>query len=553
VITPDEKYRLLADKYDALVRKYRRDVAERSSSVLLALAAMRASETALAAVRGGAVHVRNDRWRELARHGDARWRPLGGAAEHEVAGLDEIAVEEARAAEQGGVRVFARRWSRGERVFDVRLERLASGPTDVVLASATDVTRETRREEELTRAREARFEQERLRSVGELASGVAHDLNSTLHALRLRVERLSQAGATGATDVTAILRILAEASGRVRRLQELGLRREDRPPDRVDLAAAVAGAVEAARLELVAHPPGARVEIVTRVRGPVFATADAVEVQGVLAALVLNGVEAMPRGGRVIVETVGGPAGVVVTVSDEGPGVRPEHLPRLFDPFFTTKGARGTGLGLALAYGVMRRLGGAIEAMNGATGGAIFTLRFPPVTDEPRAGAPPAAGDGPRGLRPLPRRRVLVVDDDEDVLEAARAVLEMLGQHVETAGGGADAIARVDAGERYDVVLTDLGMPGTSGWEVAERLHAIAPAMPVWLVTGWARELRVDDPRCAHLAGVLPKPLDIDELRRVISAAPFLEEARGPENAEGLADASTRDVAPERPTADERP
>jgi signal transduction histidine kinase/ActR/RegA family two-component response regulator len=536
VPTAEDRYRALAEKYDALVRKCEREAEERSSSVLLALAAMRASETALAAVRGGAVHVSNDRWRALARKDGAGWRPLGADASHEVPTLDAIAIGEARAMEKVGVQVLARRWTRGDRVFDVRIERLASGPADVALASAADVTRETRRDEELARAREARFEQERLRSLGELASGVAHDLNSTLHALRLRVERLRQRGAAAEPDVAALLRIVAEASGRVRRLQELGLRRVDRPLGRVDVAAAIAGAVDAARLELEAHPRGARVELVTRVAGPVLVTADRPELQGVLAALVLNAVEAMPRGGRVIVEAVLRPAGVVATVSDEGPGIRPEHMSRLFDPFFTTKGARGSGLGLALAHGVMRRLGGTIEAANGPAGGAVFTLRFPPVAEEPRAAAPGPAPEAGGVLRPLPLRRVLVVDDDEDVLEAARAVLETLGQHVETASGGADAIARVEAGERYDAVLTDLGMPGTSGWEVAERMHALAPATPVWLVTGWARELRPDDPRRAHLAGVLPKPLDLEELRRVIARAPRL--AGAPEHDSGRATVS---------------
>jgi len=536
VPTSEQKYAALSEKYEALARKHEREVAEQSSTVLLALAAMRASETALAAIRADAILVRNDRWHALRGEGPS-WRPLGDPA-RDVATLDVLALADARAVQDGGVGVLTRRWVRGERVYDVQLERVAFGSPELVLARVADVTREARHEEELARAREARFEQERLRSVGELASAVAHDLNNTLHALRLRVERLRQPGAAVEADAVTILRHLAEASGRVRRLQELGGRREDRPRGRVDLAAAIAGAVEAAELELEAHPLRGRVEIVTRVPGPTIVTADAAEVQGVLVALVLNAVEAMPRGGRVLLEVVRGPSGVVATVSDEGSGIRSEHLPRLFDPFFTTKGARGSGLGLALAHGVMRRIGGSIEAANRPSGGATFTLRFPPFLEEGRPSAPPSAAQEGAALRPLPLHRVLLVDDDEDNLEAARAVLEALGQHVEIATGGADAIARVEVGERYDVVLTDLGMPGTSGWEVAERLHALAPATPVWLVTGWARELRPDDPRRALLAGVLPKPVDLDELRRVIARAPRLVTAGDDADAPPATDAT---------------
>jgi CheY-like chemotaxis protein len=148
----------------------------------------------------------------------------------------------------------------------------------------------------------------------------------------------------------------------------------------------------------------------------------------------------------------------------------------------------------------------------------VFTLRFPPLPAQARRGVSPRA-PAATSLERLPPRRVLVVDDDQDNLDAARWILEEMGQHVEVAASGSDAIGRSEAGERYDLVLCDLGMPGLNGWDVALRLREIAPATPVYLVTGWAQELGPDDPRRANVAGILPKPIDVGELGRIVRGA----------------------------------
>jgi CheY-like chemotaxis protein len=202
---------------------------------------------------------------------------------------------------------------------------------------------------------------------------------------------------------------------------------------------------------------------------------------------------------------------VVVTVRDDGPGIAREALPRIFDPFFTTKSRRGTGLGLAIARSVMLRLGGDLRARN--DGGAVFELQFP-------AGA----GAGPE--RPEPARaprggtRVLVVDDDPDVLEAVALVLEDLGQQVETAPSGEAALVRLAGGAEYDLVLCDVCMPEMSGWSFAEQLRRRAPGSTrLFLVTGWWHEIAADDPRRRLVDGILPKPLPIDVLRSLVSVA----------------------------------
>jgi CheY-like chemotaxis protein len=363
---------------------------------------------------------------------------------------------------------------------------------------------------------DALLEQERWRVLGDLASGVAHDLNNTLHALSLRLERLRKSRAVMAEqreNLEVIERIVADASARVKRFEEIGRRREDRPDGTVDLARAVAEALGVAKLEMGSEER-VRVEVLLPPLGTVLA--DPEELHQVFVGLFLNARDAMRGSGRLRVEGRKRGDWAVITVADDGPGIREDHLRRIFDPFFTTKGRRASGLGLAVAGGVMRRLGGRIEAGNGPGGGAVFTLSFPRLS--PQALVRRAAAARPPARRAAPVR-VLVVDDDEDNLEASRWILEEMGHHAEVTPSGADAIGRVEAGERYDLVLCDLGMPGVDGWTVARRLRELAPATTVYLVTGWAQEVGREDPRRETVAGVLPKPLDLGALERILAAA----------------------------------
>jgi CheY-like chemotaxis protein len=204
---------------------------------------------------------------------------------------------------------------------------------------------------------------------------------------------------------------------------------------------------------------------------------------------------------------------VALRVEDDGEGMSEELLARVFDPFFTTKGTQGTGLGLSIAYSVMRRLGGSISAANRPEGGAVFTLTFPVAAPVERAEPPrPAPAAAPRD------RHVMVVDDDDDNLEATRWVLEGLGQRVSAARSGAEALALLAEGGPVDLVLCDIGMPGLDGWEVAERIQQIRPGTRTFLISGWASEIAPDDPRLRSVRGVLPKPLDLDRLERLLGA-----------------------------------
>jgi CheY-like chemotaxis protein len=231
----------------------------------------------------------------------------------------------------------------------------------------------------------------------------------------------------------------------------------------------------------------------------------------VIVNLLLNARDAMPLGGTIRIVAEQQPNRVVLKVLDEGVGIPLEDLSKIFDPFFTTKGKRGTGLGLSMARGVLARLGGDIVAENRPERGACFTLSFP-VAMQPRRSLPSRPPSAPP-----PGRRILLIDDDADNLEATRMAMELAGQHVDIAHNGRDALDRLRKGTRYDLVLCDLGMPDMNGWRVAREVQVVAPGTTVYMLTGWAQQIALDDPRRRWVKGVLEKPMTLESLRDLLA------------------------------------
>jgi len=219
----------------------------------------------------------------------------------------------------------------------------------------------------------------------------------------------------------------------------------------------------------------------------------------------------MPGGGRVQVKARVDRGRVLVTIREAGEGMNEEDLARLFDPFSGVAGE--TALGLSVAWGVMSRLGGSLQAQSHPGEGTAFTLTFPLAAPPRRQPAP-----APRGERRT--RRILIVDDEQDNLEVLREVLEMEDQRVESVRGGPDAIGLFERGERFDLVLCDVGMPQMSGWQVAREIQRIAPGTQIWMLTGWANEVGEADPRRRYVRCVLAKPLDLDQLRSLLTTSP---------------------------------
>lgn len=400
---------------------------------------------------------------------------------------------------------YLSRFERSRQVIEVRLERLGPGEE---MALIFDVTEDLRRQRELQRDRETLQHEERMHAMGVLASGVAHDLNHVLNVMALRVATLRADPALGNSRRTldGLGRVVGEAARIVARLQDLARKRRDRPTDPLDLAAVLTGAIEMARTE--ADTAGVRIEAevppLPLVRG------SAAELAQVFYSLLLHAREQMPDGGVIRVRAREERGKVCVTVSDEGRGLQEAELSLLFDPFSGVGGE--AALGLSVAWGVLARLGGSLSATShhGHGAGTTFALSFP-------LESPPRREPVPAVPREQTLHRILIVDDEDDNLDVLREVLEIEGQQVAAAKSGPIALALFDAGSRFDLVLCDVGMPEMSGWHVAREIQRLAPGTPVWMLTGWANEISEQDPRRQYVRGVLAKPIDLDQLRALLS------------------------------------
>jgi PAS domain S-box-containing protein len=390
-----------------------------------------------------------------------------------------------------------------------------------ILMVGQDITERVQAEEELRRNREAMANQERLTAVGELASGIAHDLNNSLNALRLNVELLQdeQNVPPDYRDRLSLLsRMVSDANSTIGRLQDFARRRHDRPVKAIDLATIIRQSVEMARstLEEKSALLGRSTSVEVSLPHLPLILGEPAELRQIFLNLLLNAQDAMARGGAIRIAGKLNSDTVAVTIEDEGQGIPQEFLDRVFDPFFTTKGERGTGLGLSIAYGAMARLGGSITAGNRPCGGAIFTLRFPLAPQAAAVSAPPRL---PRMIQP---RRVMVIDDDADNLEALSALFKSRGHSVKAATSGAGALSELMREDcTVEVVFCDLGMPEINGWDIARQVKSRAAPPVFYLFTGWAQEIRADDPRRRWVDAVVPKPVEprvLDQLLAGVNA-----------------------------------
>ncbi len=369
---------------------------------------------------------------------------------------------------------------------------------------------------------------ERLRAIGEMASGIAHDFNNLLASIVGQTELLHPDEHEPATyqAVSTIRQAALDGARIVRNLQDYARARGERPSTSADVNETVRAAVEMAKPRwagAAVHGTGSiDVTLDLEPAGPPGPTAaiDPSELREVLLNLLFNATDAMPDGGRIEIRSRivrGGWA--ELTVRDTGPGMPESVRARVFEPFFTTKGARGSGLGLAVAYSIITRIGGEIRVTSEEGKGTAFLLRLP-LAERSREG--PTDAPPPTPLPGAPSRRlvgirILVVDDEVGLLAVVRQLLERSGAEVTTAEGGRAAVEIVETlGTEFDVALTDLDMPDLDGWTVAQAIKARSPGCPVIMLTGWAGEIPPEEFKRRGIDAVLAKPSRRAELEATI-------------------------------------
>jgi signal transduction histidine kinase/CheY-like chemotaxis protein len=373
------------------------------------------------------------------------------------------------------------------------------------------------------------LQNERLRALGQMASGIAHDINNAISPVSLYTELLmqqeKQLSEQGRARLVTMQRAIEDVAGTIERMREFYRPRESaREFTRVDLHAIIDQVVELTRPRWEALPQERGIVIDLRrhfAAEKLELLGDEVELRDALTNLIFNAVDAMPGGGSLTLATsrrriANQASTVLVEVIDTGVGMDEQTRRRCMEPFFTTKGERGTGLGLPSVYGMLRRHDADFEIDSEVGKGTTVRIIFPTPTD--RDFGIPGVAAAPAVRKNL---RILVVDDDPVLSRSLQDALETDGHRLALTSGGQAGIDEFNSARKYgrgfDLVITDLGMPRIDGRKVAEAIKAASPQTPVILLTGWGQRL-LDEGEVPHnVDRVLSKPPRLQQLRAAIS------------------------------------
>jgi signal transduction histidine kinase/CheY-like chemotaxis protein len=384
--------------------------------------------------------------------------------------------------------------------------------------------------DDLHQSQQTVMQQERLRALGQIASGIAHDINNAISPVALYTESLLERepnlSPRARSYLTTIQRAIEDVAGTVARMREFYRQREPQVSlARTDLNRTVEQAVELTRARWSDLPQqrGVMIDLHTELSArPAEVMAAEGEIRDALTNLIFNAVDAMPEGGTLTIRTRvvdpvenGNVPRVLLEVTDTGIGMDEATRARCLEPFFTTKGERGSGLGLAMVYGMVQRHSAEMEIDSEEGRGSTFRLIFTAAKEDRSPLVYVPAQQAP------PRLRLLLVDDDPLLVKSLEDILVADGHEVMHTNGGQAGIdafnAALQSGNRFDVVITDLGMPYVDGRRVAAAIKAASSATPVIMLTGWGQRLIAENDMPPHVNRVLNKPPRLQELRTALA------------------------------------
>jgi PAS domain S-box-containing protein len=433
-----------------------------------------------------------------------------------------------------GVLITARRQPASFASIDCEFLRHLSGQLALAAHQAQLYASLHHAYEDLRQTQHAVMQQERLRSLGQMAGGIAHDINNALSPATLYLQFLLERDPSLSRDAREYLTITQRAVDDVARTVAR-LRMFYRPPEAklamspLDLNTLLEQVLELTRVRWTDMPQerGTVIRVLRELAvglPPVIGAEN--EIRDALTNLIFNAVDAMRDGGTLTVRSrqhrvadthygVGATEHVSMEVCDTGVGMTEAVRSRCLEPFFTTKGERGSGLGLAMVYGMAQRHGAQLQIDSEPGVGTTVRIVFP-AADLQELQRPSRPDRAPKPLR------LLLVDDDPLLLKSLRDVLESDGHSVVTADGGQAGIeeflAAHRSGESFAAVITDLGMPTVDGRTVMAAIKGTAPAIPVILLTGWGQRLNPDSDVSKLADCILGKPPQLSELRQTLAA-----------------------------------
>jgi PAS domain S-box-containing protein len=375
------------------------------------------------------------------------------------------------------------------------------GGVTSVLTIARDIT-----EERLASERAAQAD--KLRALGQLASGVAHNFNNILAAVLGHAQLIKRDCKDERTmqRMDIIEKAALDGAQTVKRIQGFGLQQNGEVYESFDLNQLVQDSTHLTRARWCdeAQARGLNYEVELDLKPVPLTRGAASELREVFVNIILNALDAMPQGGRLRIATDAKGANVKVSFTDSGIGMSRDVSEHVFEPFFTTKGVLGMGLGLAVSYSIVERHAGRIEARSSPGRGTTFTVTLP-------------TGEATK-LKAVNHRKpkvkaasILVIDDDERVREALVGMLNSAGHSTEHAANGREALSKMEQGE-FDLVFTDLSMPEMDGWAVASEIRRRWPAVKIVLITGHAVPVETVNHHRDLVNEVIFKPIRFDDI-----------------------------------------
>ena len=406
-----------------------------------------------------------------------------------------------------------------EYFVEISLTTLRRGEGHIVNAFVRDITQKRAAAEQLIQA-------QKMESVGQLTGGIAHDFNNMLTVITGTIEILADA-VKEVPHLANITKLISDAADRGAQLTSSLLafaRKQPLQPSEIDVNALIREIVR-----LLMPTLGQHIEITTALGGDVWpAFVDRGQLSAALVNLAINARDAMPTGGTLNFTSsniqLGVPDAVAhgveragdyvsIEVSDTGIGIAPEHLDRIFDPFFSTKEVgQGTGLGLSMVFGFVKQSGGSVEVRSEEDHGATFRIFLPKA--DTSALHPPAQEEGPvlGGSE-----TILCVEDDDKIRDYVAVQLKSLGYKVLVASNADEAIATVNKGATFDLLFTDIVMPGSmNGRQLAETLMVGRPSLRVLFTSGYSAGAIPLQGRAGHGIPLLTKPYRRSELARML-------------------------------------
>ena len=435
----------------------------------------------------------------------------------------EMVGEKLQIALQGQAQTYEMRYFSGdERLRYARVDNsplVVEGRTTGVLGIARDITEQKEERERAARA-------DKLRALGQLASGVAHDFNNSLAAILGRAQLLRRQTQDDALvrNLEIIQTAAEDAAATVRRIQTFARKSPAKEFEMLDVASLLNDAIEITRTrwENEARLRGLHYQVLLEAESGQHTLGSASELREVFVNLIVNAVDAMPRGGKLSIDCLLEGTRLRLRFADSGTGMPEEVRHRIFDPFFTTKGVQGTGLGLSVSHSIIERHEGSISVASDLGSGTVFTIDLPAATVKSEVTETIVEDVD------VPALSILVIDDEPSVRETLAEMLEVMGHRVLLAESGHNALQTL-AGNTCDLVFTDLAMPEMDGWETSREIRKRWPDMRVVLVTGYGTGTVPPSGEDGLVNGIIGKPFDFSQISQTITSIlanePIMENA----------------------------